>query len=505
MTAPVWMAAPPEVHSSLLLAGPGPGSLLAAATQWQHLGLEYGAAATELAQLLAQVQVSSWEGPSSAQYAAAHAPYLAWLEHAAVASAVMAAQHQTIAAAYASALASMPSMVELAANHTAHGVLIATNFFGINTIPIAVNEANYARMWIQAAETMTVYQAVTEAATAAMPTLSPAPSILLPGAVTAATAQEVPDWLARLIKDFADFIADPFKYFLEFFEEIGFSPATAIALAVIAFVLYDLLFLPYYASYGLLLLPFFAPALSALSALSALALLQDIDFPFDFGAAPTAPNAAQQPRADVEAGIALSPSTAGSGSPQVNNPGAGAEASTTASAPASAPSVIYAVPGIAPPTVGAGPKAGAKSSDQVADEIAASAVAASSASVRGRRKRAVEHKAPARSYRHEFLTESASVEPFELPREDAASASGQGAGTLGFAGAAPKAMRRAATGMTQLSTDDRGQTMPLLPASWANEENDTAEQEWGTFRPAQPTITMPPQADEENDGTQREG
>ncbi|WP_131805977.1 PPE family protein, partial [Mycobacterium alsense] len=132
---------------------------------------------------------AGWDGPGADSYVAAHAPHLAWLAQAGANSAATAAQHETAAAAYAAALAAMPTLAELAANHATHAVLVATNFFGINAIPIALNEADYARMWIQAATVMSTYQAVATAAVTAAPQTTAAPQIM----ASAATAELPPD------------------------------------------------------------------------------------------------------------------------------------------------------------------------------------------------------------------------------------------------------------------------------------------------------------------------
>lgn len=427
------MAIPPEVHSGLLSAGCGPGSLLVAAQQWQELSDQYALACAELGQLLGEVQASSWQGTAATQYVAAHGPYLAWLEQTAINSAVTAAQHVAAAAAYCSALAAMPTPAELAANHAIHGVLIATNFFGINTVPIALNEADYARMWLQAADTMAAYQAVADAATVAVPSTQPAPPIRAPGGDAADTRLDVLSSIGQLIRDILDFIANPYKYFLEFFEQFGFSPAVTVVLALVALQLYDFLWYPYYASYGLLLLPFFTPTLSALTALSALIHLLNLP---PAGLLPIAAALGPGDQWGANLAVAVTPATA-------------------------------AVPGLAPPGVSSGPKAGTKSPDTAADTLATAGAARPGLARAHRRKRS-ESGVGIRGYRDEFLDATATVDAATDVPAPANAAGSQGAGTLGFAGTAPTTSG-AAAGMVQLSSHSTSTTVPLLPTTWTTD------------------------------------
>ncbi|WP_083030546.1 PPE family protein [Mycolicibacterium insubricum] len=472
MSAPIWMASPPEVHSALLSAGPGPGPMLASAAQWTSLSAEYSAVAGELVAVLAEVAGTAWHGPSAAEYTAAHGPYLAWLEQAAANAAVTATQLETTATAYTVALATMPSLAELAANHVVHGVLVATNFLGINLIPIALNEADYARMWIQAAVTMSAYQAAADTTTAATPPTTPAPQILAAGGETSGL-QDLPGRISQALGDIGDFITDPYGHFLNYFQGLGLDPGTAIILAGIALLAYDVLWYPYYASYALLLTPFFAPALSALSALSALALLTKIPapgMPSDIRADQQDSPARRQDSAPMPAALTA---TGGASAGVPPSGGSATAASTTpASGPAAAtPSgVIYAVHNVDPPAETAGPKTGTGSVAEVPVEVVATAAASIALHARKRTRRKAATKAGLHDYRYEFVDGTADagdpgVTVLTRPRPGA-TAGATGAGRLG-ASRSESAAAMAAGGLTRMPSEGATSSAPLLPSSWS--------------------------------------
>jgi PPE-repeat protein len=176
----LWHAMPPELNTARLMAGAGTAPMLQAAAGWEALGNALETQAQELSASLVALK-QSWTGTGSDRAIAAATPMVAWLQDAAQQARQRAMKASAQAGAYMTALGMTPSLAEIATNHITHAVLSATNFLGINLVPIGFNETDYfVRMWNQAGGAMDIYQAETAANTVFEP-LEPMKPILQPG------------------------------------------------------------------------------------------------------------------------------------------------------------------------------------------------------------------------------------------------------------------------------------------------------------------------------------
>src|SRR5258707_555244 len=113
-----YSAFPPEFNSGRMYAGPGSGSMRAAAAAWDGMASELQSTVASYSTVIDTLVSGPWVDPSSLGMLAAVTPYLTWMQGTAAQAAQAASQATAAATAYETAFAAHVPPEEVAANRS---------------------------------------------------------------------------------------------------------------------------------------------------------------------------------------------------------------------------------------------------------------------------------------------------------------------------------------------------------------------------------------------------
>lgn len=155
---------PPEVITGRLMSGAGAGPMTAASAEFAAAATAYEISIDRLTAMLAYL-VASWQGEAAMAMQRTVVRFIMVNRMLQAQILTSAVRTEAQAVAFTEAYTTMAQMVEIVENRVTTAVLYATNFLGMNTIPIGVREGQYQEMWMQDVAVQTNYLAQTVANT----------------------------------------------------------------------------------------------------------------------------------------------------------------------------------------------------------------------------------------------------------------------------------------------------------------------------------------------------
>ena len=169
-----YLALTPDINAARI-EGPGESSLILGGAAMTGLGTAVAAAAATVSASVSTLAAAGWTGASGVSTAASFAPNVAWMSTHAAKLAAIGTKHVAFAQAYRTANLMIPKVPLVAENQFEHITLQATNFMGINGIPIAANRGVYQGYWTAAGTAMNTYEAIGAMESVPIPAEPPPP------------------------------------------------------------------------------------------------------------------------------------------------------------------------------------------------------------------------------------------------------------------------------------------------------------------------------------------